>query len=246
MTMAMVTTAKTKPTYEQVRQLIIWLGLVELTWISYWLLSNDQTSLQFEWATLVWMTSMVIWMGAVIRLGRRGFFLQWSRYFSNMVGISIVLTFSALLFGFVPAARDGVILAAGSTSDLQLISIHTLRLLGIGAVIKYLQGELPLHFVIIGSLPDMLFAASAVAVMFLTANGSVGHDFLVVWHLIGFSVFFGAGVSMFLSVPSLLRVFNSKPDASIVFQYPMLLAPNFTVPLFMLAHIFALVKLFTI
>ena len=35
-----------------------------------------------------------------------------------------------------------------------------------------------------------------------------------------------------------------KPDTSLVFQFPMLLAPNFTVPLFALAHVFALVRLF--
>ncbi len=56
----------------------------------------------------------------------------------------------------------------------------------------------------------------------------------------------GAGISMFFSVLSPLHIFHSKPDASIVFQFPMVLAPNFTVPLFMLAHAFALVKLFTI
>ena len=83
-------------------------------------------------------------------------------------------------------------------------------------------------------------------VMVLAASGSVGHGFLIIWHLVGFSVLFGAGVSMFFSVPSLLHIFHSKPDTSIVFQFPMLLAPNFTVPLFMLAHAIALVKLFTI
>ena len=50
---------------------------------------------------------------------------------------------------------------------------------------------------------------------------------------------------MFFTMPSPLSLFHGKPDASIVFQFPMLLAPNYTVPLFMLAHAFALVKLFT-
>lgn len=49
---------------------------------------------------------------------------------------------------------------------------------------------------------------------------------------------------MFFSVPSPLRIYHDQPDTFIVFKYPMLLAPNFTVPLFMLAHAFALVKLF--
>ena len=49
---------------------------------------------------------------------------------------------------------------------------------------------------------------------------------------------------MFFSVPSPLRIYHDKPDASIVFQFPMLPAPNVTVALFAVAHVFALVKLF--
>jgi len=232
--------------YEKLRQLIIWLGLTELVWITYWLLSVDQVAPKYIGVIVFWAVSLLVWLGATIRLGKRGLFLRWTRYFSNMVGLSGLLTFSILLFGVVPVAREGLVLAAGNTPDVQLISIHILRLLGIGAIIKYLQGELPLHFVILGSLPDLVFAISAVFVMFLASSGSVGHNFLVIWHLLGLSAFLGAGVAMFFSIPSPLNIFSSKPDTTIVFQYPMLLAPNFTVPLFMLAHIFALVKLFTI
>ena len=77
----------------------------------------------------------------------------------------------------------------------------------------------------------------------VNASGPLGHEFLVIWHVIGFSLFLGAGLSMFFTMPSALRIFHTKPDASIVFQFPMVLAPNFTVPLFMIAHLFALVKL---
>ena len=48
---------------------------------------------------------------------------------------------------------------------------------------------------------------------------------------------------MFFSMPSLLRMTHQKPDSTIVFEYPMILAPNFTVPLFIIAHAIALVKL---
>ena len=65
---------------------------------------------------------------------------------------------------------------------------------------------------------------------------------MVVWHIVGITVFMGAGISMFFSVPSPLRITHSQPDTAIVFQFPMALAPNFTVPLFMLAHLFALTK----
>ena len=126
---------------------------------------------------------------------------------------------------------------------MPLISIHILRLLAIGSIIKFIHRELPLHFVLLGSIPDFLFAVSAVVLAVLEADGPLDRSFLVAWHVIGFSVFLGAGVSMFFSVPSPLRITHNKPDTSIVFQFPMVLAPNFTVPLFMIAHLFALVKL---
>ena len=84
---------------------------------------------------------------------------------------------------------------------------------------------------------------SAVVLVSLGVNEPLGHGLLVVWHLIGFSVFFGPGISMFFSVPSPFRIYHNKPDTSIVFQFPMVLAPTFTVPLFMIAHLFALTKL---
>jgi len=239
-----MTTAKT--IYEQLRQLIIWLGLTELAWIAYWLLSVDRAAPQYVGLVGFWVVSMLVWMGAVILTGKRGFFLGRTRYLSNLVGLAIVLAFAFLIFAVLPVARDSLILAASNAPDVQLISIHILRVLAIGAIIKYLHGELPLHFAILGAVPDLVFGISAVVVMAVAATGSVGHDFLVGWHLIGLSVFFGAGVSMFFSVPAPLRIFHGKPDTSIVFQFPMLLAPNFTVPLFMLAHVIALVKLFTI
>ena len=55
----------------------------------------------------------------------------------------------------------------------------------------------------------------------------------------------GAICSPNMRGPSPLRIYHDKPDASIVFEFPMVLAPNYTVPLFMIAHLFALVKMLT-
>ncbi len=234
-----------KGIYERLRPLIIWLGLTELAWIGDWLLSGGNNTAAFVGIVVCWIVAMLAWLALVIYLGTRGFFLKHSDKLSNLVGVAIVISFAVAMFGLIPAARDGLVSAAQSTSDLQLISIHILRLLTIGTVIKFIHRELPLHFLILGSLPDFLFAVSAVVLAVLGANGPLGHSFLVAWHLIGFSVFIGPGISMFFSVPSPLRIYHNKPDASIVFRFPMLLAPNFTVPLFMLAHAFALVRLLT-
>ena len=234
-----------KTYYERLRELIIWLGLSELAWIAFWLLKTPNMASGYVWAVGFWMVVMLLWMGLVIYLGTRGFFLKHTHWLSNLVGVFLVVGFAAALFGTVPVAREGIIRAAQGTTDLQLASIHVLRLLAIGTVIKYVQGQLPRHFIIWGSLPDFLFGVSAVIVTSLGANEPLDQSFLYIWHTIGFSLFVGAGISMFFSVPSPLRLYHDKPDASIVFQFPMVLAPNFTVPLFMLAHAFALLKLYT-
>ena len=49
--------------------------------------------------------------------------------------------------------------------------------------------EIPLHFVIFGSVPDLLFAASAVVATILEATAPLELDFLIVWHFVGFFVF---------------------------------------------------------
>jgi hypothetical protein len=229
--------------YESVRQLIVWLGLTELVWIAYWLLRTGGAMPGYTATVVAWIVAMLGWLVLVVYAGRRDFFLKNTRWLSNLAGVIIVVAFAAVLFGTIPAAREGLSRAAAATTDSELASIHILRLLAVGAIIKYVQRQLPLHFVIWGALPDFLFGASAVVVTLMARNGALSQEFLIAWHSIGFSLFLGAGLSMFLSVPSPIRMYHGDPDTSIVFRLPMLLAPNFTVPLFMLAHAFALVKL---
>ena len=235
--------AGAKSKYEQLRPLIIWLGLAELAWIAHWLLASDGNTPAFIGIVVAWMVAMLAWMAFVILAGRRGLFLKYSGVFSNLNGVAAVVTFAVAVFGLIPAVRGSVLTAAYHTSDLQLINFHILRLLAIGTFIKFLQGELPLHFVILGSVPDFLFALSAVVLAILSTSGPLDHSYLIVWHLIGFFIFMGPGIAMFLSVPSPIRIYHNQPDPAVVFRFPMLLAPNFTVPLFMLAHLFALIKL---
>ena len=154
------------------------------------------------------------------------------------------VSLGVLAFGATEGLREGVLMAAANTSDLQLISIHILRIAAIGTLVKYVQGEFPLHFIVLGAMPDFVFAVSAIVLAIWSAGGPLPQELLIAWHATGFLLFFGAGLTMFFSVPSPLRITRAKPDTSIAFRYPMALAPNFTVPLFMLAHLFALTKLF--
>jgi hypothetical protein len=229
--------------YEKLRPQIIGLGMMELAWISYWLLTGDNVGAGYALTAYGWVLTMLIWLYFLIKLSRNGIFLAHSEKFSNLLGFFSVILLPVVLFGSTEVGRHGVLTAATRTPDLHLVLIHCLRLLSIGTIIKYVQKQLPLHFVIFGSLPDLLFALSAVGLAFLDPGMAENSGFYFVWHSIGIAVFFGAGISMFLSVPSPIRIFNRKPDTALVFQYPMALAPNFTVPLFAVAHLFALLKL---
>ena len=234
-----------KATYESLRSLIIWLGVTQLVWISYWLFRTDSARSAYTIAVVAWIAVMLGWLTIVIIAGRRDFFFKHTRSLSNLVGVIIVVAFGAVVFGVFPEARQGLIDSASATTNREFVSIHILRLLAIGTIIKYLQRQLPLHFVILGTLPDFLFAISALVTSLTVEVDSLGQEFLLAWHWTGFAVFLGAGISMFFSVPSLLRIYSGEPDTSIIFRFPMLIAPNFTVPLFMLAHSFAIVKLIT-
>ena len=200
--------SRLKDKYESLRPLIVWLGLTELVWIAYWFLRTGDTAPGYTTTVVAWIVAMLGWLVFAIYFGRRGFFLEHSRWLSNFVGGVMVVTFAIVLFTAVPGAREGLASAATATTHQELTSIHILRLLAIGAIIKYLQRELPLHFLILGVLPDFLFAVSAVVVTFLAGTTSLGQDFLFTWHSIGFFVFFGAAVSMFFSVPSPLRIYH--------------------------------------
>lgn len=182
-------------------------------------------------------------MVIIIRVAKRGVFLKYTHKRSNLIGLLSVILISVVFFGNSDAARSGLLQAASQAPEFQLIGIHILRLLAIGTVVKYLQGELPLHFIILGAVPDLLFAISAGVLLFTDIATSLDASFFIAWHSVGIAAFLGAGISMFFSVPSRMQIFYDKPDTAIVFQFPMALAPNFTVPLFMLAHMFALTKL---
>jgi len=113
---------------------------------------------------VVWIVAMLAWMVLVIYLGRQGAFLRHTQRLSNLLGFFLVLALPAVLFASIDGAREGVVRAALHTSNFQLALIHVLRLLAVGGIIKYMQGELPRHFVILAAIPDFLFAVSAVVV----------------------------------------------------------------------------------
>ena len=111
---------------ERLRPLIVWLGLTELAWIGYWLLKSGNATPGYVATVVAWIVAMLAWLVIATYLGTQGFFLKHSERLSNLIGVAAVVTFGVVMFGLIPAAREGLLSAARNTSDLQLISIHIL------------------------------------------------------------------------------------------------------------------------
>ena len=66
--------------------MIVWLGLTELAWTSYWLLRTGDVAPGYRTTVVVWIVAMLVWLALVIRTGTRDFFLKHTRWLSNLVG----------------------------------------------------------------------------------------------------------------------------------------------------------------
>ncbi len=90
--------------YERLRPLIIWLGLGELTWLGYWLLSIGDSAPGHVTTAVVWVAAMLAWMALVINLANRGVYLKHTRWFANLVGLPVVWLLAGVVFGAKPGA----------------------------------------------------------------------------------------------------------------------------------------------
>ena len=78
-----------KAIYERMRALIVWLGLAELAWIGYWLLTSGEHTATFVAIVIGWIVAMLGWLGVVTYAATRGFFLKHSWALSNLIGVGM-------------------------------------------------------------------------------------------------------------------------------------------------------------
>ena len=88
--------------------MIVWLGLTELGWIGYWLMSGGNNTSTFVAVVAAWILGMFAWLALVIYAGRRDFFLRHTEKMSNFVGVTIVVTFAVVIFGTGDSQRASI------------------------------------------------------------------------------------------------------------------------------------------
>ena len=125
-----------------------------------------------------------------------------------------------------------------------LVSVHTVRLLGISFVVLYTAHRLPAPFAPIAGWGEIFVGATAPLVALLAyGRGVMTRPILWIWNLIGALDLIAAVGLGVLSSPGLQHLILAEPSSAIMTTLPWLLIPGFLVPLLFAVHIGIFVRL---
>ena len=182
-------------------------------------------------ALAAWLAALGLWGLATVYFAQSGYYRS-ARFLELFPGlwwplIPMVITAGLLV---LPTFRDAL-RSVAVRHRRSLVLVQGLRCAAAGGVMKGFIGLLPPSFALPIGIPDLLFGLSAVALAALWPRHGWSARTLIAWNLIGIAVILPAPVLMQLGLPGQLQVFNGTPDARVLFDYPMVLAPTFIVPL---------------
>jgi hypothetical protein len=157
-----------------------------------------------------------------------------------LVPVGIVA--AALLFS--PVLRSGILAIIDSLPLSWLVGAQAIRITAIGTIIKYLDGDLPGHFILPVGVPDFAVGLTALPLAWWASRDlASARSSLIVWNLIGASIFVSAGILMHVSMPGPVQFFTSGPTTHTLFEFPLALVPTFLVPCFVGIHLACLWRL---
>ncbi len=143
-----------------------------------------------------------------------------------------------------PTVKSVVMSILYATPVSYLVSIHALRILAIGSILKALDGEFSYYFAILVGIPDLLFGASALAIAKWAHDGTLTKRTLLIWNIVGAAIIMPYALILIqMGLPGPLQVFTAEPSIATVFEYPMALAPTLVVPLFVMMNILTLASI---
>lgn len=194
-------------------------------------------------AYLLWLAAYAV---ATSVLGARGAYIDedllrwlpglWIQLITVAVCILPVLLFASL--------RQALRQIVDATPWHWFAYFHGLRVLALGTAYKTAIGEFPLYFEILVGMPDLLFGLSAFWIAARAKRGEISGRGFLIWNLIGvLTIVPSAPLLLQLGLPGPLQVFTSLPDARAVFTYPMSIAPMIGVPLFVMANLWVVWRL---
>lgn len=192
------------------------------------------------------VTILAIWAGISTWLAlsgvylTEGFLATYPTFWLPFIPIIIV----SLALIISETAWDAVRELIDATPMAWLVGIHALRILAIGSLIKAWQGKFALSFALYVGIPDLIFGLSALVVLKLLSSNRIGTKGLVVWNLVGFfAIIPGTPIVAQMGLPGALYTFTETPSITTLYEYPMVLAPSFVVPMFVMINLLVAFRL---
>ena len=189
---------------------------------------------------------LVSWGAAAVYLGINGAFQSdkfvsiWGPLWLPFVPVALIVLPMALL----PQVRLAVTRLIDGTPLPALISIHGLRILAIGGVVKGWNGEFSAPMAGFIGVPDFLFGVSALIMAWLAFKQRVGTWAAVAWNAIGVTIIVpNVLIVTGLSMPGPWQLFSAEPTIMTLFAFPMVLAPALVVPVFVMMNMFVAARL---
>ena len=187
----------------------------------------------------------VIWTGTSIGLSLQGHYANWAMKYGGglwipFLPVMIVLT----LFLAVKPIRTTVLKMFDSVPLHWIVAFQGLRVLAIGGIIKGIRGEFPLYYAMWIGVPDFLFGVASLVGGWLIYKNRMGQTAAVILNLIGMSIIVPAGILLIpMGLPGSWQFFHSQPSILSILEFPMVLAPTGSVPIFIMLNMLIVARL---
>ncbi len=138
----------------------------------------------------------------------------------------------------LPIARRGVRDIAELTPLHWFVAVQALRIAALGTLIKTLRGAFPLESELAVGINDLAFGLSAPWLLKAARRQQISPDALALWHVVGMAiVLLPGGITIQTGLPGPLQAFTKPPTAEVMLDWPLVLAPNLVVPIFLLLNL---------
>jgi hypothetical protein len=212
-------------------------------WLSHRAVARNFITGYQRWLVVCWIFVLSIWGGASAFLAVSGFYSS-AAFLALLPGLWWVLIPMAVTASFaaMPAFRGGLIEIVRQEPKA-IIALQVLRITAIGSVFKAANGLLPVWFAGPIGVLDALFGLSAIWLLTTWPKDGRSPRQLIVWNAAGVALLFATPLMIQMGLPGPLYILTSLPDASALFEYPMVLAPTLIVPLFLVASVIQILVL---
>jgi hypothetical protein len=165
-------------------------------------------------------------------------------YLTPLLAVFALGSFAVVLlaFGLSPQLRRAV--AAASLPAI--VGVQFYRILGVLFIILLAQGQLPAHFAAPAGWGDIFVGLTAPVVALALMRRTAGARTLAIaWNLFGLlDLMVAVGMGTGVLAPYLMPELGSRvPSAAAMGVFPLILVPTFAVPLSVILHVIALLRL---